>query len=123
MPYVDQADLALREAADLDRRLHQQRHHHDGADQAWRESDLQAMIGIQGWSATSLVKAISTRPSGPPIAPEAGAFAFGAKLGFFGNNAPKWAILPNATQHQRHAYRDGWDTGDPDGTSGAVRST
>src|SRR5688572_13385706 len=63
--------------------------------QAWKEKDLSAMIGIQGSSSTKLVKAIATAPSGPPIAPEAGAFAFGAKLGFFGNNAPKWAVLPN----------------------------
>src|SRR5262249_46129198 len=30
---------------------------------AWRESDLQAMIGIQGWNSKSLVKAVSTQPS------------------------------------------------------------
>jgi predicted phage baseplate assembly protein len=81
---------------------------------AWRESDLQAMIGIQGWNATSLVKAITaTQPSGPPLAPEAGAFAFGAKLGFFGNNAPKWKILPPDTENTNgNAYQYGWDVGD-----------
>jgi hypothetical protein len=83
--------------------------------QAWRERDLKAMIGIQGWSSANLVKAIAA-PSGPPIAPEAGAFAFGAKLGFFGNNAPKWAILPNSTNTNDVAYKAGWDAGDKDGT-------
>ena len=81
--------------------------------QAWREADLQAMIGIQRWSATNLVRAIRTQPSGPPVAPEAGAFAFGAKVGFFGNNGPKWAILPNSTNTNETAYPEGWDAGDP----------
>ena len=89
------------------------------AGQAWRERDLQAMIGIQGWSATSLVRAIATPASGPPLAPEAGAFAFGAKLGFFGHNAPKWAILPAATNNVHgDAYPKGWDVGDTSDASG-----
>ncbi|MBS0445358.1 MAG: putative baseplate assembly protein [Proteobacteria bacterium] len=80
--------------------------------QAWRESDLQAMIGIQGWSSVALVQTIATQPSGPPVAPEAGAFAFGAKVGFFGNNGPKWAILPNSTNTNGTAYESGWDAND-----------
>ena len=87
---------------------------------AWHEADLQAMIGIQRWSATSLVRAIRTPPSGPPVAPEAGAFAFGAKVGFFGNNGPKWAILPNNSNTNDTAYRDGWDAGDPFGPIGST---
>lgn len=84
--------------------------------QAWRERDLQAMIGIQRWSGTSLVKAIAKPAEGPPIAPEAGAFAFGAKLGFFGHNAPRWAVLPAKTVNVHDdAYPEGWDPGDPDG--------
>jgi hypothetical protein len=94
------------------------------ANQAWREADLQAMIGIQRWSATSLVRAISTppppvQPSGPAVAPDAGAYAFGAKLGFFGNNGPKWAILPS-TNTNGIAYRDGWDRDDPFGPASTV---
>jgi predicted phage baseplate assembly protein len=92
------------------------------AGQAWHERDLQAMIGIQGWSGTDLVKAVSTPPSGPPVAPESGAFAFGARLGFFGNNAPKWAILPNNSNTNGTAYPDGWDPGDSFG-SGDPRPT
>jgi predicted phage baseplate assembly protein len=84
--------------------------------QAWRERDLKAMIGIQGWSGTKLVTAVNTPPSGPPIAPEAGAFAFGAHLGFFGNNGPKWAVLPNGTNTNAVPYKSGWDVGDKDGT-------
>ncbi|MGH8720341.1 MAG: putative baseplate assembly protein [Burkholderiales bacterium] len=88
------------------------------ASKAWRETDLQAMIGIQGWSGTSLVKAIAAaQPSGTPVAPEAGAFTFGAKLGFFGNNAPKWAILPPDTDNTHDdAYPFGWDPGDTAGS-------
>ena len=42
--------------------------HQHGRRPGWRESDLQAMIGIQGWNAPSLVKAIAApaaeRPAG-----------------------------------------------------------
>ena len=80
--------------------------------QAWKESDLKAMIGIQGWNSNNLVKAVAKQPTGPPIAPEAGAFAFGAKLGFFGNNAPKWGVLPSGTNINANPYKAGWDPGD-----------
>lgn len=80
---------------------------------AWQESELQAMISIQGWSASQLVQAItaSTLPPARPVAPEAGAFSFGARLGFFGHNAPKWASLP-ASNLRGNPYPQGWDKGD-----------
>ncbi|MFP5405805.1 MAG: hypothetical protein ACLGHY_05535, partial [Gammaproteobacteria bacterium] len=88
------------------------------AARAWRESELQAMIGIQGWSGANLVKAVAAPPTGPSQASEAGAFAFAAKLGFFGNNAPKWKILPPKTANTNgQAYPAGWDIGDDDGAS------
>jgi hypothetical protein len=86
------------------------------AGQAWRERDLQAMIGIQGWSGANLVKAITVQASGPPVEINVGAFAFGAKLGFFGNNAPKWKILPKNANGANEAYPYGWDAGDTAGT-------
>ena len=97
------------------------------ASQVWRESDLQAMIGIQGWSGPKLVKAITAPPREPLQSPEAGAFGFGAKLGFFGHNAPKWKILPPATTNTHgNAYPLGWDVGDASsatgGTLGAPRT-
>lgn len=94
------------------------------ASKTWRESDLQAMIGIQGWSGTNLVKAISVaQTGGPPVAPEAGAFAFAAKLGFFGNNAPKWQVLPRATENTHgDAYPAGWDDGDTGVPTGSTRT-
>lgn len=95
------------------------------AGQPWRESDLQAMIGIQRWNAVDLVAAITARPaSGPPLAPEAGPFAFDAKLGFFGNNAPKWQVLPPHTANTHgDAYPAGWDAGDGNGQSPAGKLT
>jgi hypothetical protein len=85
---------------------------------AWHESDLQAMIGIQGWSPTDLVETIAAAAqSGKRVAPDLGAFAFGAKLGFFGNNAPKWGILPSTHMHD-DPYPSGWDKGDTDKKNG-----
>ncbi|MBS0465697.1 MAG: hypothetical protein JSR14_00565 [Proteobacteria bacterium] len=85
---------------------------------AWQESELQAMVAIQGWSGRQLVQAItaSLQPSATPVAPEAGAFSFGARLGFFGYNAPKWGSLPS-TNLRGNPYPQGWDQGDA-GTGG-----
>ena len=91
---------------------------------AWHESDLQAMIGIQGWNGSQLVKTIAAPPSGPPQAPEAGTFAFGARLGFFGNNAPKWRSLlpPDPPTVPGPAYPEGWDDGDTGVPVGSSRT-
>ncbi len=88
------------------------------AHHTWQENELQAMISLQGWSAVQLVQAIQAnlKPSATPVAPEAGAFAFGAKLGFFGNNAPKWASLPTSNTNAT-AYSLGWDQGDRSSTT------
>ena len=51
------------------------------------------------------------RPRHGPVATEAGAFSFGARLGFFGHNAPKWDALP-AENLRGNAYPAGWDEGD-----------
>lgn len=83
--------------------------------QTWREADLQAMIGIQRWNPADLSAAVAGAvPAGPPPPPEVGAFAFGATLGFFGNNAPRWHLLPKDTAATHgDAYPSGWDKGDP----------
>lgn len=86
------------------------------ASQTWQENELQAMISIQGWSAVQLVQAItaSVQPSTTPVAPEAGAFTFGARLGFFGHNAPKWESLPATnTKGGANYYEDDWDSTNP----------
>ena len=76
----------------------------------WRERDLQAQIGLQGWSSPDVVKAAAAAPPAPP--PDAGAFTFGARLAFFGHNAPRWATLPTVGIRQPDAYKNGWDAGD-----------
>jgi len=94
---------------------------------AWQEGELQAMIAIQGWSGTQLVQAItaSAQPATKPVAPEAGAFSFGARLGFFGHNAPQWNSLPASnTKGGATYYPANWDSTNPsiwtDSQSGAI---
>ncbi len=97
------------------------------AGKAWQESELQAMIAIQGWSGRQLVQAItaSAQPAAKPVAPEAGAFSFGAHLGFFGHNAPQWNSLPASnTKGGATYYPANWDSTNPsiwtDSQSGAI---
>lgn len=83
---------------------------------AWQESELQAMVTIQGWSGLQLVQAVtaSLHPPATPVAPEAGAFSFGARLGFFGNNAPQWNSLPASnTKGSAAYYPTDWDSTSP----------
>ena len=86
--------------------------------QSWQEAELQAMVAIQGWNSAQLVQAISAsvQPQAKPVAPEAGAFSFGARLGFFGHNAPRWGSLP-ASNLNSNPYPAGWDPGDGSGSS------
>ncbi|AMP37641.1 hypothetical protein [Ralstonia solanacearum] len=87
---------------------------------AWRESDLQAMIGIQGWNAANLATLAVAQPL-PSLAPKGGAFAFGAKLGIFGHNAPRWGSLPNgANVIHDDPYAKGWDAGDKADSGGST---
>jgi predicted phage baseplate assembly protein len=76
----------------------------------WSERDLQAQIGLHGWSSPEVVQAAAAPPPAPP--PDAGAFAFGARLAFFGHNAPRWATLPTTGIRQPDVYKNGWDAGD-----------
>ena len=91
------------------------------AGKSWKENELQAMIAIQGWSGPQLVQAITAGAQGPskPVAPEAGAFSFGQRLGFFGHNAPKWSSLP-ATNLKGNAYPAPWDQGERTGGTDAA---
>lgn len=92
---------------------------------SWKENELQAMIAIQGWSSLQLVQAItaSIKPSGKPVAPEAGAFSFSQRLGFFGHNAPKWGSLPKQNLRDDAIYTDGWDDNDPGPGSGTLTAS
>jgi hypothetical protein len=92
----------------------------DVVSQTWRERDLQALIGIQRWSRTGLVKAVNTAPPPPPAPPASGAFAFRDKAGFFGSSAPKWGSLPKPPLTHADPYPLAWDAGD--GTLGESRT-
>ncbi len=61
---------------------------------AWSNRDLSAFMYLQAWPARELVHHLSAPPSValPPAA--SGVFAFRARAGFFGHNAPKWSSLP-----------------------------
>jgi predicted phage baseplate assembly protein len=87
-------------------------------DFTWRERDLRAFVGIHRWRRDSLSRAANSKPS-PPITTDSGAFAFREKLGFFGNNAPKWKSLPKAQHTKGDPYPEGWDKGDTGGTVGS----
>ncbi len=97
------------------------------ASQVWQETELQAMISLQGWNPVQLVQAISAsvQPGATPVAPEAGAFTFGARLGFFGNNAPRWGSLPTTNiKGGSTYYTHDWDSENPsiwtDSQGGAI---
>jgi hypothetical protein len=51
-------------------------------------------------------------PAPARAVPAFGTFAFGARVGFFGCNAPKWRSLPHPLVGDAYPY--GWDTRDPE---------
>ncbi len=91
---------------------------------SWRENELTAFVAVQGWNKTGMVanvNHVTARPAAPlpsPAPPPAdaprlspaspGAFAFRARLGIFGHNAPLYASLPLTPT--RSAFFD-WDQG------------
>jgi hypothetical protein len=86
------------------------------ASQAWREADLHALIGIQGWRPLRVMQAINQRPPSEPLNPDAGTFSFRETVGFFGNNAPRWSSLPSE-KTKGNPYVSPWDAGDATSSS------
>ncbi|NYE25479.1 hypothetical protein [Pigmentiphaga litoralis] len=105
----------------------------------WRENELQTLIGMQGWNRAAVVKTVSasasiaagggagggaggvgasgagaagTAASGASAGSFAGVFGFGVKVGFFGNNAPKWGMLPKPDSLRSDPYPLPWDRSD-----------
>jgi hypothetical protein len=73
------------------------------------EGDLQAFLQINGWDAGQLVDLVNNPPVVPAYA--GGVFAFGARAGFFGHNAPLYNSLPDPSKSQRgDPYPNNWDT-------------
>jgi Baseplate J-like protein len=119
------------------------------AQRSWRERDLRAFMGIQGWRREDLLTYMTinrtetlplvTPPSPPsmnvrssvPSLPPAvvGVFAFRARVGFFGNNAPLHATLPDTLTKEGAVFHQDWDTnpttiwtdsqGNPNGPGGS----
>jgi len=99
------------------------------AQRSWRERDLRAFMGIQGWRREDMLTYITTnrqemlpvaappappapnpRPDVPPLPPAgAGVFAFRARVGFFGNNAPLHATLPDKLTQPGAVFHNDWD--------------
>ncbi|HLF28953.1 MAG TPA: putative baseplate assembly protein [Anaerolineae bacterium] len=68
--------------------------------QTWREGDLDAFLKLNRWSAGDLQKHIgaSSKSKAKSLSADEGVFAFRARAGFFGHNAPRWNTLPAATR-------------------------
>lgn len=62
--------------------------------QAWRDRDLNAFMGVQGWKAHDLLKNLAAPPIAKLPPADEGVFAFRTKAGVFGHNAPRWDSLP-----------------------------
>ncbi len=72
------------------------------------ESDLQAFLKLNNWVASDLESFINTPAI--PAAVNYGAFSFGAKASFYGNNAPVWKSLPKPSAALRaDPYPLDWD--------------
>ena len=91
---------------------------------AWRESDLTALMGMQGWSAAGVTTYLNTSfvmtplllfGDVPTVQVAPGVFAFRVQSGFFGHNAPSWSSLP--VSQRIGEWRNTVET---DGTQGAL---
>jgi hypothetical protein len=73
----------------------------------WHETDLSAMIRIQGWRGVDIVATTPRLRPEPPL-PDAqiGVFAFRARDGVFGNNAPNYNNLTDSVQGKNIAWSD-----------------
>lgn len=72
------------------------------------ESDLDAFLKMNAWSASELTTAVNS-PVVSPFADQ-GVYVFRDTASFFGNNAPKWKSLPNPSTSQRaDPYPIDWD--------------
>ncbi len=73
----------------------------------WHETDLSAMIQIQGWRGIDIVAtAPRLRPEPPLPDAQIGVFAFRARDGVFGNNAPNYNNLTGAVKDNNTAWSD-----------------
>lgn len=77
---------------------------------AWSNRDLNAFLYLQRWRSEDLVEHLSAPPKVTLPPATSGVFAFRARTGFFGHNAPRWESLPNSENMHGDAYSVGWDS-------------
>jgi hypothetical protein len=78
------------------------------------EQALQALIRVNRWSQSEMVKHITeVRTEAVSAADGRGVFALREHLGFFGNNAPKWASLPIGQREGTYTVNNVTLTGEP----------
>lgn len=88
----------------------------------WPARDLETFVALQRWSIPTLLAVVRQPPpaeSLPLGAARPGLFAFGDRLGFFGNTAPKQESLADpSNQRGSDGYTESWDGTvlDEDGT-------
>lgn len=72
----------------------------------WDEADLRAYIAIQGWDEARLLALVAQAVATAP--PAADVFAFRAKTGMFGNQAPSWLQVHAAFIASKSTAADPW---------------
>lgn len=77
--------------------------------QRWRERDLSAFLTAQRWDARRLMRTVNSDAS---LTASGQVFAFRARLGFFGHNAPRYDSLPKQGNVLRgEPFPNDWDAG------------
>ena len=74
----------------------------------WKDSDLNAFLKANDWDSQALVKYLAGYRSEYPSV-TGYAYAMRARLGIFGNNAPKYLSLPDTQRGAGNAYPASWE--------------
>jgi hypothetical protein len=77
----------------------------------WEDSDLNAFLQANEWNAQSLMDYLASHRSQHPNV-TGYAYAMRARLGIFGNNAPKYTSLPDSQRAAGGAYPASWESRD-----------
>ena len=77
----------------------------------WTDSDFNTFLKVNEWNATDLQKFWSALRQSSFGDTNANVYAFRARTGFFGNNAPLWKSLPDSAHTQGDPYPSAtnWD--------------
>jgi predicted phage baseplate assembly protein len=75
----------------------------------WTDSDFNTFLKVNEWNATDLQKFWSALRQSIFGDTNANVYAFRARAGFFGNNAPLWKSLPLPDKTRGDSYTIDWD--------------